>query len=66
MDSLVPPPETVVTPKMEKTEKTEEMEWESIIKEKDAEGLTDQELKLQKDKEEVLHLCSRNKQGIRE
>ena len=30
----------------------EEMEWESIIEEKDAEGLIDQELKLQKDEEE--------------
>ena len=30
----------------------EEMEWESIIEEKDTEGLTDQEQKLQKDEEE--------------
>ena len=51
-DSLVLPLETAATPKREKMEKTEEMEWESIIEEKDAEGLTDQELKLQKDEEE--------------
>ena len=49
-DSLVPPSEAAaVTPKMEKMEETEQ---ESIIEEKDTEELTDQELKLQKDKEE--------------
>ena len=37
---------TAVTPKME------EMDLENIMEEKDAEGLTDQEQKLQKDKEE--------------
>ena len=51
-DLLVLPPEAVVTPKMETTKKMEEMEWESIIEEKDAKGLTDQELKFQKDEEE--------------
>ena len=51
MDLLVLPPEAVVTPKTEKMKKMEEMEWESIIEEKDAEGLTDQELKFQKDEE---------------
>ena len=49
-DTLVPPSEVAAaTPK---TEKTEEMEWESTIEEKDTEGLTDQELKLQNDEEE--------------
>ena len=46
-DTLVLPSEVAtVTPKMEETE------WDSIIEEKDGEGLTDQDLKLQKDKEE--------------
>ena len=40
------------------TPKTEETEQESIIEEKDAEGLSDQELKL---KRRVHHLHSRNK-----
>ena len=52
-DSLVPPSEVAVaTPMTEKMEKTEETEWESITEEKDVEELTDQELMLQKDKEE--------------
>ena len=49
-DSLILLSEVAVaTPK---TEKMEETKWESIIEEKDAEELTDQELKLQKDEEE--------------
>ena len=39
----------------------EEMEWEGIMEEKDTEGLTDQEQKLQKDEEEYAYLHSRNK-----
>ena len=53
-DTLVPPPEAVaVTPMME------EMEWENIMEEKDAEGLTDQEENLQKDEEEYAIYIAR-------
>ena len=47
VDTLVLAPETTAwTPMME------EMKWENIMEEKDAEGLTDQEQKIQKDEEE--------------
>ena len=58
-------PQTAATPKMEKMEKTEEMEQESIIEERDAEGLTDQELKSQKDEEEYsIYIAGISKEEV--
>ena len=54
-DSLVLPSEVAAAmPTTEKIEKTEVTEWENIIEEKDIEELTEQELRLQKDKEEYF------------
>ena len=42
---------------------TEEMEWESIIEEKDVEGLTEQEQQLQKDEEEfTIYVAGMNEE----
>ena len=57
-DSLVPPPGAGATPK---TENTEETEWESIIEEKDTEGLTVSGTKVTKGQRRIFHLLSRNK-----
>ena len=57
-DTLVPPPEaSAVTPMMEKTKQ------ESIMEEKDAEGLTDQEKILQKEEEEyAIYIAGMSKE----
>ena len=53
-DTLVPPPEVAVVTLM-----PEEMEWEDIIEGKEAEGLTEQEQKLQEDKVEYAIYVAR-------
>ena len=53
-DTLVLPPEVAAVTLM-----MEEMEQENIIEEKDAEGLTDQDQKLQKDEEEYAIYIAR-------
>ena len=52
-DTLVLPPEVACSPMPEETE------WEDIIEGKEAEGLTEQEQKLQEDEEEYAIYVAR-------